>query len=326
MTTNRRSSQLSGLLTDAFKVSFDLFKIMAPVIVAVKILQELGWIGYLALPLGPVMKAVGLPQEMGLVWATAMLNNLYSAILVLATLVNDAPLTAAQATVLGTMMLVAHALPIELKIAQKSGARLTFQAITRMGAALLLGWTLHLVYSSFGLLQGPANVLFGAGAEGGPVRETLLEWSLSQARNLLFIFFIILGLLILMKALKRIRALDAMNALLRPLLKLIGIGPKASALTIIGLTMGISYGGGLIIYEAKSGNIDRKDVFYSLTLMGISHSLIEDTLLMTMIGAHLSGLLWGRLLFAFLLAALLVKVCARHSRRFADSFLWSEPK
>ena len=63
---------------DATRISLDLFKIMVPVVIAVKILQELNLIGYLAAPLAPIMKLVGLPGEMGLVWATAPVNNIYS--------------------------------------------------------------------------------------------------------------------------------------------------------------------------------------------------------------------------------------------------------
>ena len=59
-----------------------------------------------------------------------------------------------------------------------------------------------------------------------------------------------------MRILYAIKVIDLMNKILRPVLKLIGIGPKASAITVIGLTMGLSYGGGLIINEAR----DRKRV------------------------------------------------------------------
>ncbi len=56
-------------------------------------------------------------------------------------------------------------------------------------------------------------------------------------------------------------------------------------------------------------------MFFSLTLMGLCHSLIEDTMLMVMIGAHLSGILWARLVFAILAVALVVKSHPKTSRR-----------
>ncbi len=137
---------------------------------------------------------------------------------------------------------------------------------------------------------------------------------------------IILGLFFLLRTLEKLRVVDVINKILRPILKLMGIGPKASAITVIGNTMGIAYGGGLIIHEARSGHIDKKDVFYSLTLMGLSHSLIEDTLLMVMIGGHLSGLLCARVGYSILVVTLLVKVTKRLPTAFCDKFLWGEPK
>lgn len=320
------SHALIKLIREALRVSFDLFKIMVPIVIVVKILQELDLIKYLAIPLGPLMEVVGLPGEMGLVWATAILNNLYSAILVLLSLVKETPITTAQATVLCTMMLVAHTLPVELKIAQKSGPRLMFQAVSRLGSAILLGWLLQVVYFFFGSLQQPVNVLIKPHAESALHNGSFTSWATGQAQNLLSVFLIILGLLMLMRLLQKLRIIDTMNRVLRPLLKLIGIGPKASAITVIGLTLGISYGGGLIIREARSGHIDKKDIFYSLTLMGLSHGLIEDTLLMVMVGGHVSGLLLGRIIFSFVAVSLLVKVRARLPKAFCDKFLWGEPR
>ncbi|MCK4818776.1 hypothetical protein KA005_23590 [bacterium] len=314
------------LFRDALKVSFDLFKIMVPVIIVVKILQELDLIRYLAIPLDPVMNVVGLPGEMGLVWATAMLSNIYSSIIVLLSLVKDVPITTAQATILGTMILVAHNLPIELKIAQKSGPHLIFQAISRLGSAFLLGWFLKIVYSWLNLLQQPANILLTSKPENALNNESLASWATGEVQKLFFIFLIILGLFFLLRTLEKLRVVDVINKILRPILKLMGIGPKASAITVIGNTMGIAYGGGLIIHEARSGHIDKKDVFYSLTLMGLSHSLIEDTLLMVMIGGHLSGLLCARVGYSILVVTLLVKVTKHLPTAFCDKFLWGEPK
>jgi len=116
-------------IKDATRISLDLFKIMIPVVIAVKILQEFNLVGYLAAPLAPIMKLVGLPGEMGLVWATALINNIYSGLIVFLSLAQDQPLTAAQATVLGTMILVAHSMPVELRVVQSSGPKLGFQLV-----------------------------------------------------------------------------------------------------------------------------------------------------------------------------------------------------
>jgi hypothetical protein len=307
-------------------VSYQLFKVMIPVLIAVKILKELGLIRYLAIPLEPVMARVGLPAEMGLVWATALLNNIYSAIIVLLSLADDTPMTTAQATVLGTMILVAHSLPVELKIAQKSGARLLFQGGIRIGSALVIGWILHRIYSGFALYQEPVRILLSPETGTSPGHETILAWAAGEAGKLASIFGIIVMLLLLMRILERLRITVFMDRLLRPLLRLMGIGPKASTIAIIGVTLGISYGGGLIISEARSGRIHKRDVFFALTLMGLAHSLFEDTMLMFMIGGHLSGLLWARGVLALVTVFLLVRLSARLPAAFCDRWLWGEPK
>jgi spore maturation protein SpmB len=314
------------LFRDAIKLSFVLFRIMVPIIVVVKILQEFGMIKYLAIPLAPIMKLVGLPGELGLVWATAILNNLYGALVVLLSLVKDTPITTAQATILCTMMLVAHSLPIELKIAQASGPRLLFQAVSRLGSAILFGWLLNIFYFYFGLLQSPPSILIKQGVENITHRQSLYTWAFQEIQNLLYIFFIILGLFVFMKILTKLKIIDFLNRALGPFLKLMGIGPKASAIAMIGLTLGISFGGGLIIHEARSGRIDKRDVFFALTLMGLSHSLIEDTILMVMVGGHLSGLLFARLLLSILAVALLVKISFYLPLGFCEKFLWGNPK
>lgn len=307
---------------DALHLSFTLFRIMIPIIVAVKVLQELDAIRYLAWPLQPVMHLVGLPAEMGLVWATAMLNNIYTAMIVLLSLAVHHPLTAAQATVLGTMVLVAHTLPVELKIAQKSGPRMLFQAACRLLGAIFLGWILNQVYTACGMLQQPARFLLAPESEMDASRGGLWSWAWQETQNLLGIMLIIFALLALMAVLRKIGVIALINRLLAPVLRRIGIGPQATAIMLVGLTLGISYGGALIIHEARRGEIDPKDVFYALTLMGLCHSLLEDTLLMVMMGSHLSGVLLARLIFALLTLKGLVMATERLPRKFRERFLW----
>lgn len=307
------------LIRDTITASLELFKVMIPILVLVKTLQELGLIKYVALPLEPIMGLVGLPAEMGIVWATTLINNIYTGMIILASLVGDMPLTAAQATVLGTLMLVAHGLPIECAIARKAGARFLFQVFMRLAGAFIFAWLLHTAYSATGTLQGPATILFTPDAG---TNQTILDWIAAQAKNMASIALIIFSLLAFMRFLHAIHVIDLMNRILRPALSLIGIGPKASAITVIGLTMGLSYGGGLIINEARNGSVGKEDIFYSLTLMGLCHSLIEDSLLITLIGGHISGVLWGRLTLSIIAMAGIVQLVRRLPRKTQTTYLW----
>ena len=58
--------ELGRILLRSGRISLELYKIMIPIIIAVKILQELDLISWLALPLEPFMRLMGLPGEMGL--------------------------------------------------------------------------------------------------------------------------------------------------------------------------------------------------------------------------------------------------------------------
>ena len=310
---------LLAVLREAGEVSLRLFRIMVPILAGVKILQELGAVSYLALPLKPLMQLVGLPGEMGLVWATAMLNNLYSGIVVFLSLPQAQALSVAQVTVLTTMMLVAHALPVEGRIAQESGNRICFQILLRVGGALLLGVLLHLAYSGAGWLQQD-NVIFWQG--GGAADAGWVQWGIAQLRNLAAIFLIILGLVLLLRTLERFRVTEFFVRMLEPVLRFLGMGRATAPLTIVGMTMGLTYGGGLIIKESRSGRVPRRDVFASVSMMGLSHSLIEDTMLMRLMGGHFSGILWGRLIFSLAAVYLLVRIVPRLSGKVVHRVLY----
>ena len=230
-----------AVVRDATRICLDLFKIMVPILIAVKILKELGWITYLAKPLAPLMGLVGLPPECGLTFATAMANNLYAALAVHAALVPSMPpLSVAQATVLGTMMLISHNLFVEGAIAQKCGAGFWGQVVLRVGAGFACGGLLWLVFSTGGWLAEPAPLLFVPAPDDG----SLLTWALGELKNLGLVWAVISCLVGLMRLLERLGVTRLFEIALVPFLGLMGIGRAAATITVIGLVMGLAYGGG----------------------------------------------------------------------------------
>ncbi|MCP4751562.1 MAG: hypothetical protein GY866_11760 [Proteobacteria bacterium] len=315
---DRLASSLKVLLKETSKTSFDLFKITIPLSIIIRLLDQAGLTEHLGQALSPVMGVVGLPGSMGLVLATAMITHLYGAMVVFFSLAPEAHLTVAQVTVLATMMLVAHTLPIELRIAQKAGPRFRIMFCLRIVGALAIGWILHRIYSFGGFLQASNTAFLSL----PPQDPGWLEWTFGQIRNLLSIYLIILALLFAMKILQRLNIVTLLGTMLRPFLAVLGMSKDAATVTIIGMTMGLSYGGGLIIQEALSGRMGKRDVFLSLSFMGLMHSVIEDTLLMMVLGGHLSGILWGRLLFSFIAIFLLVKLLDFVSEETFDRFFF----
>lgn len=296
---------LINLVREILTITYELLKIMIPLIILVKIIEDLGGIHYISAALDPLMDLVGLPAEMGLVWATTLIVGIYGGMIIFVTTATPDPLTVAQVTVLGSMMLIAHSLPIEGRIAQKAGVSFIYTLILRIGGALLFGIILHQIYSSGDFLS-QTNV-----AIWKPVilaDDSLKAWAIGQLKTLAQVFAIIVVLVVFLKLL-RVSGIERLMAyLLRPLLRFLGLGEKTTSITIIGMTLGLTYGGGLLINEANKGHISRRDIFGSLSLLALCHSLIEDTLMIVLIGGHLSGLLYARLLFAALVVALIMRV------------------
>lgn len=305
---------LSGtkkLLKDTVSLYWELLKVMVPVMILVRVAVSLGVIELIGKAISPVMSWVGLPGEMGFVWVTAMIVNIYAGAAALLTILPEFPLTVAQATTLGAMILIAHSLPVEQRIAQKSGAGFIFTLMLRLVSALVYGIILSTIYAGFSEFQQPAKVVF---LEVLPPSQDWLSWAYSSAKSLWSIFWIIFVLLLGLRLLDIFRITPLLAKALSPFLRLMGIGEKATSMTVTGALLGISYGGALIIQEARTGKLAEKDIFLSLSFMCLCHGLIEDTLFVMTFGGHYSGLLVGRFLFSLVVIMLLAQVINRLPR------------
>jgi len=308
---------LLDLWREIFLVTVTVFRLMIPVLIVVKILEELGGVAWIGRVLAPLMGGFGLPESMGLVIATTMLVNIYGGLILFFQLAPQEMMSVAQVTVLGTLMLMAHGLPVEIHIVRRAGVRLGAALLIRLGGALLLGLLLHHLYQWGGWLQQPVELVWVP----PPVDASLSVWILGQLESLLMVFGIIVLMLTGLRLLRWMHIERLMIWMLQPLLRLLGIGPQATSITIIGITLGLAFGGGLLIREAEKGHIGRKDLFSALALLGLLHSIIEDTILILTMGADLSGILWIRIVFALLVVALLTRWVDRTDRPFQDRYL-----
>ena len=185
------------------------------------------------------MQVVGLPGSMGLVWATTLVANLYTGMAVFISLSSYEPVTFAQTTVIAAMIACGPQcfLPIELRISQKAGTRLRFMGLWRAGGAFLFGWILFRI-------NGPGRPQEPNTTKLIPRVIGHLAFKLGNQpdrKPLAMIFLIILALLLLIRILERIGISAIMVRILDPILRLLGIGPSASTLTIVGMTLGIAY-------------------------------------------------------------------------------------
>jgi len=195
---------LKALLLKSIDLSITLFKIMVPIIIVIKVLEELGFIIVLSDALSPVMELVGLPGAMGLVWATTLVTSIYGGMVVFAALIVETPMTLAQVTVVSGMMLMAHSLPIELRVAQKVGVRIGFTLVLRVTMAILFAYLLNMMYIAGSWLQQPVELLWT------PTITTLSlsEWVLDQLLSLALIFVIVFALVLVLDVLERLKIIQ----------------------------------------------------------------------------------------------------------------------
>lgn len=311
------------VVRESLGLYWSLIKIMVPVMVVVKIAVDLGLVDILSRGFAPLMTLVGLPAEMGLVWATAVLVNMYGGAAALIGVLPDVPMTGAQITIILSMILFCHAIPLEQRICQKAGASLLFTSALRFGVALAYGMLMNAFYAGFDLLQEPVSI---AWLPSTPVDAGWLVWAENAVVSLASIFVIIVALIFLLRLLDVSGATRRLSALLSPMLSVMGISPTATPLAMVGVLLGLSYGGGLIIKEAKAGHMSPRDIVLSLSLLAICHSLIEDTLFMIALGGHWSGVLVFRVIFSVLVMIALARIVAALPERVLMRWLFVGPK
>jgi len=159
----------------------------------------------------------------------------------------------------------------------------------------------------------------------GKKDPTLLEWGISQLKSYGLIFFCVTALIILLDILKRIGVIEKFNNWLAPVLRILGIGKEVIPLTVVGMTLGIAYGGALMVNEINQNkDIKKRDVLYALVLMAICHSIIEDSLLLMSIGAHYSGVFIFRIGFALIVTYLFVKITSKWSDEKMERWFYAK--
>lgn len=291
------------------KACWTLFKLMIPVSICIRLIQKTGLLGAVSDILTPVMHVVGLPAQTAIVWLTALTVNIYGGLLSLFAIYSSLtePMTVGQMTVLLTMILIAHTFPIELGIARKTGIRIIAMFSIRFGLGIVAGMLLNQLYLFFNVLQDAAFVT----SVFTTTETTWVGWGLNELKNYGIIILVIFSLVSFIHVLDVVGVLKIVNKSMEPVLSWLGISSSMLPLTVVGLTLGIAYGGGLLVEEGRQKGLQPKSIFYSMTLMGLFHSIFEDTLLMLSVGGHWSGVIVFRTCFAFVCTYLIVRCTQR---------------
>lgn len=282
---------------------FKLLKILIPITVIVKTCMEYGVIEYLSPILSPIMSLLGLPPVAAVVWATAMISNLWGGVIILGTIGSATDFTVAQATILAIIMLMTHALPIELKIASKCGVNIFFALCLRLLNSFTLGFIFYAVFKQFDLLSGPAHISLNQTQQ-----ITLTAWATNQAYSYLIILAALFGLVFSIELSRSKGWIAFAESFMEPSLRIIGISRKATAINIIGIFLGLNYGGALLLREIDEGDISQDDKVLSVTLMSTIHSIFSDTIIMLMIGSSFFWIFLVRISYCYLFMWLFSKI------------------
>ncbi len=281
-------------------------KVMLPVMIAVQLAQHWGWIDALGHAIAPAMAWLALPPEAGLVWITGAFVGIYGAIAAMIGLATQLELTAGQLSALCAMLLFAHALPVEQSIVRRAGASFWATAALRVSVALAYGGAVAWLSRLTGVLDEPVS-LDWMQASSGANPGGLVAWAQSTALSLAMTFAILVALLVLLDALERSGITRRITAMLTPLLRFSGLDARAAPVTTVGVLLGLTYGGALIIEESDKQQFDARTRFLALAWLCLSHALIEDTILLLAVGANLWIVLVGRVAVTLVLIAVLAR-------------------
>ena len=300
-------------------VTIPLYKILIPFVFIIKFLEIIGAVDLIAKAFDPLMSLMGMPAAFGIIWVTALVVNIYAALILLVNLLPFIDVSVAQITILTVAMLLCHNLIVESAISRSAGVSFLFTVVFRLISAFFACWILNLIYTYFNYLNQPFVTSFTI----EPPQTGLLFWLKDQSLYLFYVFIIVVILVTLLEVLKFIGIENILKKILTPPLKFFGISDSAMNIIIVGMTMGLQFGGGILIKEVNSGKIDKQSVFLSILMVNLVHAIFEDTLLMLAVGGHYSGVVFARIIFGLVISLLMFKIYKRYNL-FFEKYIFNE--
>ncbi len=288
---------LVNIFQETTKIFWILFKVILPVVIVIRALELIGAIPFLAKFLEPLTSFIGIDGSLGLVWMAAILVNIYAGLAAFASLQAIFDYSVAETTILGLIILIAHSLPIEVAIAKKSRISWIFNLSFRFINAIVAGKILNLLFTKYELFNEPNQSVLQVPNE----LVSNFEWATLQIQNFFIIFLIIFFIISTINVLKAFGVWSFIIHIMKIPLSYLGMSEKVANIILIGLTLGISFGGGFLIEESKKNNISKKDILLSLSFLSLCHSIIEDTILILLLGSHISGILFFRFIYTVII-------------------------
>lgn len=289
---NRAISSIKEILPKTLKTCLWLIRITTIVTLGVLFLEYFNILPWISKALNPIFNLIGLPGEAALAYVSGYFVNVYSAIAVISTLNLDIR----SITILAVMILCSHNMITETAVLKKTGSSAIRMVVIRTAAAFILGFTLNLIMPE--IQQGLKIEIIEANLS---LVQMLKEWFFDTLYLIVLMSTLIFALSIIQRLLTEFGVIKWLSKIFSPVLAFFGLPPKTSFLWIVANTLGLAYGAAVMIDEAESGNVTKKEIDLLNHHIAISHSNLEDVLLLASVGAIIWWLLVARWVFAFVL-------------------------
>jgi Fe2+ transport system protein B len=284
-----------------------MMKIIVPISLCTAILDWSGLLGRLDFLLKPLMGWLNLPPAAALPLIIGMLSSIYGGIGAMAPL----PFSTPQMTLMAVFILMAHGLIQEGIIQGKSGIHPLKATLVRVGAATVTVLLMAPWVGSSTAMPLPSG---GLPTVHPVFMEMLRHWAWTTIRLSIKILFIIIALLTLLELLKAFGWIHPFVRALRPFLRIMGLDQKVGFLWMTAVIFGLSYGGTIILEEAKSGRLSRDELELLHLSIGMNHSMVDDPPLFLPMGIHPFWIYVPRLIMAIFIVRL-VSLWQRYARR-----------
>lgn len=289
---NRAISSVKEILPKTLKTCLWLVRITVLVTLGVLFLEYFDILPWISKLLNPLFNMLGLPGEASLAYVTGYFVNVYSAIAVMATLNLDIRTV----TILSVMILASHNMITETAVQKKTGSSAIRIVIIRTLSAIALGFILNIIMPGGGKLA-----VIEAQATNLTLIEMLQVWFFKTIKLIALMTILIFTLSIMQRLLSEFGVIRWLSKFMRPVMAFFGLPAKTSFLWIVANTLGLAYGAAVMIDETESGKITKTDVDLLNHHIAISHSNLEDVLLLASVGAMIPWMVLSRWAFSFLL-------------------------
>lgn len=138
--------------------------------------------------------------------------------------------------------------------------------------------------------------------------DVITDVGLGLGTLMLKVFVIVLPLLMLMEWIKSARWFEVVIRRAGPIVRPLGFRPQAVFSLVTGIAFGITYGAGVLISQARTGELDARQIFLIGSFLGICHAVLEDTLLFVAVGGQFSVIALSRAAAAIVVVALLARL------------------